>query len=103
VVARRDGQPIGFALARKSGRGSVIGPVVAPDESLAITLIAHHLINNSGGFVRVDIPTDAVQLANWLERAGLARVDRVTVMVRGEVPERSSPGRLFALVSQALN
>jgi len=103
VLAVRGGRLIAFALARKSGRGAVIGPVVAPDESLASVLIAYHLMNNTGAFVRVDIPTDAVQLADWLERAGLARVDRVTVMVRGEVPERSPSVGLFALVSQALN
>ncbi len=102
VLAVRRRQPTGFALARQSGHGTVIGPVVAPDESLAIALIAHQLKVNSG-FARIDIPTDAVQLANWLEGAGLVCVDRVTVMLRGDVPKRSSSGRVFALVSQALN
>jgi hypothetical protein len=102
VLAVSDGQPTGFALARQSGRGTVIGPVVAPDESLAMALIAHQLKANSG-FMRVDIPTDAVQLAGWLEEAGLQCVDRVTVMLRGPSLERRPNGRVFALVSQALS
>src|SRR5262249_5824011 len=101
VLALRGGQPIGFALARQSGRGTVIGPVVAPDESLAIALIAHQLKGNSG-FARVDIPTDAVKLAGWLESIGLPCVDGVMVMLRGHMPKRTANGRSFALVSQAL-
>jgi GNAT superfamily N-acetyltransferase len=102
VLAVSGGQPTGFALARQSGRGTVIGPVVAPDESLAIALIAHQLTATSG-FARVDIPADAVKLARWLEAAGLACVDRVTVMRRGHMLTPSPRGRVFALASQALN
>lgn len=101
VLAVRGGRPIAFALARQSGRGTVIGPVVAPDESMAMALIAYQLQTNSG-FARVDIPTDASKLAEWLEAAGIPRVDRVSVMIRGERPKRSSNERVFGLVSQAL-
>jgi len=102
VLAVRDGRPIAFALARRSGRGTVIGPIVAPDESLAIALIASQLKINRG-LARVDIPTDALKLAEWLEVAGIPCVDRVTVMIRGEMPKRSSNERVFGLVSQALS
>jgi GNAT superfamily N-acetyltransferase len=101
VLAVSGGRPTGFALARQSGRGTVIGPVVAPDESLTIALIAQQL-KACSGFARVDIPTDAEHLATWLEAAGLARVDHVTVMLRGDMPNRSPFSRVFALVSQAL-
>jgi len=101
VVAEREGRVTGFALARDFGRGTSIGPVVAADETLATALIAHHL-RDASGFARVDIPADAVQLASWLEAAGLACVDRVTVMVRGEPPEPTGDARVFGLVSQAL-
>jgi len=102
VIALRSGRLLGFALARRSGRGTVIGPVVAPAESVATALIAHQL-KATTGFARVDIPADAVQLAKWLEGAGLMCVDRVTVMVRGDALKQGSDARVFALVSQALN
>ena len=101
VVAHRNGRLVGFALARQSGRGTVIGPVVADDQQLAIALVARQLEMTSG-FARMDIPTDALQLQAWLEAAGLARVDRVTVMARGAVPANRSGVRLWGLVSQAL-
>jgi GNAT superfamily N-acetyltransferase len=101
VAAERDGHLTGFAAIRQSGRGALIGPVVAPDEALAIALI-EHLLRATSGFTRVDTASEATQLATWLEAAGLVRVDEVTVMVRGARPESRSGVRTFGLVSQAL-
>jgi GNAT superfamily N-acetyltransferase len=101
VLARRNGRLAGFALARQSGRGTTIGPVVAEDEALAVALIAHQL-NTNGSFTRVDVPADATQLADWLEAAGIVCVDHVTSMVRGNVREERTQARVFGLVSQAL-
>jgi GNAT superfamily N-acetyltransferase len=101
VLAHRSGRLAGFALVRKSGRGALIGPVVADDQPLAIALIAHQL-KTTREFTRVDAPTDAVQLSEWLEAAGLVCVDRVTTMRRGDVPEVHLGARVFGLVSQAL-
>jgi GNAT superfamily N-acetyltransferase len=100
-IAHRDGRPVGFALTRQAGRGTAIGPVVADGQPLAIALIAQQLAHTTG-FIRVDIPIDAVQLGQWLEAAGLSCVDRVTTMVRGEAPQRHTGSRIFGLVSQAL-
>lgn len=102
VVAHCGARPVGFALARQSGRGTGIGPVVAGDQHLAMALVARTLEMTSG-FARMDIPADALQLQEWLEAAGLARVDRVTVMVRGERRPHNSGLRVFGLVSQALS
>jgi GNAT superfamily N-acetyltransferase len=101
VLARRNGRVAGFALARQSGRGTTIGPVVAEDEALAITLIAHQL-NSNRSFTRVDVPADAMKLADWLEAAGIVCVDHVTSMVRGNLREGRAQARVFGLVSQAL-
>jgi GNAT superfamily N-acetyltransferase len=102
VLAERDGQLTGFALERESGRGTLVGPVVAGNEALAVSLISY-LLEKSSGFARVDIHSDATQLAGWLDAAGLRCVDQVTTMVRGETPERGSAVRIFGLVSQALS
>jgi GNAT superfamily N-acetyltransferase len=101
VLAHRNGRLAGFALVRQSGRGATIGPVVAQDEALAIALIAHQL-KTVRGFTRVDVPTDAGQLSDWMETAGLICVDHVTAMVRGDVREERAEARVFGLVSQAL-
>ncbi len=102
VLAERNGQLAGFALARRTSRGTVIGPVVAEDELLAIELIGRQLQSVSG-YARLDIPTDAARLGGWLESIGLGPVDPVTAMLRGAPRERRTSARIFGLVSQALN
>ena len=99
-VATLDGQPVGFAVKRPSGCGMLIGPIVADSEPLAIALVAKAL-DSSPGFTRIDIPADAGQLARWLDLAGLVRVDTVTAMRRGDLPEGHDGVRTFAPVSQA--
>jgi GNAT superfamily N-acetyltransferase len=102
VLTKEGGRLTGFALMRPSGRGTVIGPVVANDESHAIDLIAH-LLNISMGFTRIDIPAAATELAAWLDAVGLVRVDQVTTMVRGNRPVPHSSAKTFGLVSQAFS
>lgn len=104
VVAERDGNACGFALQRPFGRGTLIGPVVADDEALAISLVSH-LLCASQGFTRLDIPADAAGLASWLASAGLACVDQGAIMVRGEVPmvRAESRFRVFGIASQGFN
>jgi GNAT superfamily N-acetyltransferase len=102
VLATQGGQPTGFALMRASGRGSTIGPIVAPNQALAIALISF-LLQRNEGFARVDLPGDALEVADWLDGIGLVCVDRVTTMERGKSPSASGPARTFGLVSQALS
>jgi len=92
--------PAGFVVKRQAGRGTLIGPVVADTESVAIALVAKAL-RSCSGFVRIDIPSTAQQLAGWLDTVGLAKVDTVTAMRRGAAPEANAGARTFALVSQA--
>ncbi len=88
-----------FAVARRFGRGTVIGPVVAPDAAAAIGLVM--ALAQPGAFTRLDLTGHAVSLAGVLERHGLARVDTVTAMTTGRW-EHTPPPLRFALVSQAL-
>lgn len=99
-LAERDGRLAGYALARSGGRGTIIGPVAANDETLAIELIAHRL-RRVTGFARLDVPADATLLRAWLESAGLPRVDQAPVMTRGDAPQRGT-ARVYGLTSQAL-
>lgn len=92
----------GFAMLRRFGRGHSIGPVVAPDVEGAKALIAHLSGMNAGHFTRIDIDHSS-GLTEWLEGIGLPCVDAPTTMVRGALPEASTPGpRLFAIVTQAI-
>jgi len=92
--------PAGFVMKRQAGRGTLIGPVVANTESLALALVAKAL-NSSTGFVRIDIPASAEHLSRWLDTVGLVKVDTATAMRRGDDPEANTVARTYALVSQA--
>lgn len=101
ILAARHGRIAGYALARPAGRGTTIGPVVAEDEILAIEMIAR-LLPPESGFTRLDVPADATLLGDWLQSAGVTRVDRAAVMVRGTPLIQRGPAHVFGLVSQAL-
>lgn len=101
LVLEQAGQPIGFSILRAFGRGQVIGPVVAANETDARALIACWLHGRAGRFIRVDLPFGS-GLGEWLVQHGLAPAGDVTAMVRGDLPVASGPARLHALVTQAL-
>ena len=102
LVAERDGQLRGYALARPFGYGHVIGPVVAEDDRLARTFVRTWIERLGDGFVRIDVRA-ASDLSDWLAAHGLRKVDEGVTMARGGAPDDRQPSpRLFALASQAL-
>ncbi|MGO4738794.1 GNAT family N-acetyltransferase [Bosea sp. 2KB_26] len=101
IVLERDGQPMGFSILRRFGRGLVVGPVVATTRDDAQILIAHWLHEQRGQFLRVDIQADS-GLADWLRECGLSPAGAVTSMVLGNKPNPVGPMRLYALANQAL-
>jgi hypothetical protein len=101
VILDRDGEPVGFALFRRFGRGYAIGPVIAPTITGAKALISHWMASNPGMFIRIDVPGDS-GLSEWLDDLGLVDVGPVVTMVRGPMPDRAAAPRTWAIVSQAL-
>lgn len=92
----------GFAILRPFGRGTMIGPVVAPDEDAAIALVAAAASAAPAGVLRIDIPADATRLGEWLTEAGLPAIDTVTTMLRGDWPAVPQAPQRFGLAFQAL-
>ena len=101
VVLESVGQPIGFAIRRRFGRGEVIGPVVARNLTDARTLITGLIEDQVGRFIRADVP-HASGLSSWLAEQGLAPVSEVVTMVRGGGINVSGSVKRFALINQAM-
>jgi GNAT superfamily N-acetyltransferase len=101
IILDRGGEPIGFALMRRFGRGLAIGPVVAPDAQRAKLLIAHWAAMNPRKFLRIDVHASQ-GLGAWLGRIGLKKVDTGVTMSKGPAPAKDATLRDFALVNQAL-
>ena len=98
----RAGEPTGFAVLRAFGRGTIIGPIVAPGEDEAIALAAAAAKAAPPGVLRVDIPAQAERLAGWLTMAGLPAIDTVTTMLRGSWPATRTQPQRFGLALQAV-
>jgi GNAT superfamily N-acetyltransferase len=100
VVIERANEVKGYACVRRSGRGVVIGPVIAPDAEDAKALIATLATEHVNSFVRIDV-TEASGLSSWLATIGLPRVDQVVSMTRGTPLARPAGAKLFALANQS--
>ena len=98
----RAGLPVGFAVLRAFGRGTIIGPIVARGEDEAIALLAAAAKAAPPGVLRVDILGHAKRLAGWLAAAGLPAIDTVTTMLRGRWPAMQKEPQRFGVALQAL-
>jgi GNAT superfamily N-acetyltransferase len=100
VVLDRGGRVAGYAIARRWGRGYVIGPVAAESAQDAKRLILVQLSKLHGQFVRIDVYAEH-GLGDWLEGFGLERVGGATAMVKGRRPASDGPARMYALANQS--
>lgn len=101
VVVEREGEVTGYGCVRRWGRGVVIGPVVAHDQTDARAIIAVLAAGHEGDFVRLDV-TEQCGLGSWLVEIGLPQTERVISMSLGEPPQAESGVIRFALSNQSL-
>lgn len=94
------GRVAGYAIARRFGRGYVIGPVAAESVHDAQRLIVAQLSGLKGQFVRIDIHAEH-GLGDWLKSLGLKQVGQATAMVKGLRPVFVGPARMYALANQS--
>jgi GNAT superfamily N-acetyltransferase len=96
AVAGPPGEVTGFVVRRLFGRGALIGPLVAPDEAIAIAL-ANFVAEP--GFLRIELP--GAPLKAWATACGLACVGQVQAMTTGDWPSPIAAATRIALASQA--
>lgn len=102
LMLTRNGQPAGFSMLRKFGRGYVIGPVIAASLDDAKLLVSQQLSKSAGKFVRLDVEA-ALGLSEWLTGLGLPCVDKPTTMYKDGEPWVCAAGwRNFSLITQAM-
>lgn len=100
VVIERAGRIAGYAIARRFGRGYVIGPCAAESKDEARLLIRAQLARLVDQFVRIDVYAED-GLGDWLESLGLLPVSSATAMVKGQRPVSEGPAHMFALANQS--
>lgn len=102
LIALRNDLPVGFALRRKFGRGTMIGPVVAEDDDVAMHLIAPLIGQLQGSFARMDTPVDSPRLLNFLKAAGMSHFDSVTEMRIGPNRRSEDGAVIYGLAAHSL-
>ncbi|WP_287051702.1 GNAT family N-acetyltransferase [Mesorhizobium sp.] len=100
LVIERAGRIAGYAIARRFGRGYVVGPVAAESAQDARLLILAQLSKLHGQFVRIDVYAEH-GLGAWLDSLGLARAGAVIAMVKGRRPVSDGTARMYALANQS--
>ena len=100
VVIDRRGRITGYAIARRFGRGYVVGPVAAECAEDAQRLILDQLSRLNGQFVRIDVYAEH-GLDDWLETLGLGKAGGATAMVKGRRPMPDGAACMFALANQS--
>lgn len=86
-VLERNGGVCGFATWRACQDGTKIGPIVAPDTSSALELIADIADLRREGPLIVDVPDKNTELLKMLESAGFTIPFVTARMYRGAVPD----------------
>jgi GNAT superfamily N-acetyltransferase len=102
---RREEALVAYAFRRRFGRGQVIGPIVASNEDDAISLVAAHMTELPGQFVRIDTRQSEGAFRVFLQEGGLRIYDTVTTMSRGRPFLNAISGEpsIFGLASHALS
>lgn len=100
VLLYEKGVPVGYAIARRYGRGYVIGPVATESAEGAKLLIVALLSRLKGQFVRIDV-YERDGLSGWLEELGLKQVSEAISMARGPLPISSGNFRMYAVANQS--
>ncbi|SFD89473.1 Acetyltransferase (GNAT) domain-containing protein [Salipiger profundus] len=102
LVLEQDGEVKGFAMKRAFGKGTVIGPVLADSDEMAIQLTAPLLQSCEGRFARFDRQVESEAMGAFLAAAGLGVYDTVTEMRLGSNRLSQEGLRVYGLASHSL-
>ncbi|MCL5776215.1 N-acetyltransferase [Limibaculum sp. FT325] len=91
LVLERDGAITGFATLRACGRGTKIGPLVAPGTGAALGLVGAAARRAGAGPLVIDLPEANLALRRELEAMGWTVPFTTARMYRGPAPE-AGPG-----------
>ena len=95
-----------YSMSRRFGRGHVVGPVAAIDETDAIAVVQPHVRAHAGSFLRLDTHFETGPFTDFVQQCGMPVYDTVTTMTLGDDADYGSGANgqpvVFALASQTL-
>ncbi|MCK6472538.1 MAG: GNAT family N-acetyltransferase [Planctomycetes bacterium] len=97
IVARREGEVAGYALARKGAKAQQLGPIVSRDDGLAEALLMAQLQKLAGESVIVDLLAENAWAVPTAKRCGLAHQRPFVRMALGPGKPAGKPGMILAI------
>jgi len=102
VVLEHNGQITGYATARLCREGCKIGPVIAPDQAAAESLIAAAVTGVGAHWATIDVPADQTGFTAALAGLGFVSGFATARMYRGPAPTPAQPQTLFGVATLEL-
>jgi N-acetylglutamate synthase-like GNAT family acetyltransferase len=99
VVKNHYHEIIGFGLSIQGPVNLILGPIVAPDDHIAISII-NALASNHGGNLRIDVPSGHPEFMTFLGTCGFKEVNKPPLMIKNShaMPKRNK--KLFGIAAQ---
>lgn len=101
IAHYNDGSMAGYLLGRNGRNATQIGPVIATDENVAITLVANALAHLNGSLI-IDVADDKQALLRFLINAGFQRERGFMRMARGRARPFDQAENTFAIAGPEL-
>ncbi|MBZ0216999.1 MAG: GNAT family N-acetyltransferase [Fimbriimonadaceae bacterium] len=101
IAIASNGSMAGYVLGRNGRLATQIGPIVATDEKIALSLLKRAAAHDDGPRI-IDIPDRHRKLHNWLEQAGFKRQRGFTRMALERSEPFDRPGEIFAIAGPEL-
>lgn len=99
-IRRKNGEMLGYGFSISLPEMTLIGPIIAKDQDLALTLI-HELAKKHRDIVRLDLLSKHQSLIQKLKNRDLKEIRRAPIMMKLADQLPGDTNQLFAVASQA--
>lgn len=99
VVKDKENNIVGYGMSVQTPENRIIGPIVAPSDNIATTIV-HHLAKDYKGRLRIDVPEGKELFMKVLETAGFQKVNQPPVMMKNSTQFLERNGGLYGIAAQ---
>ncbi|WP_322741754.1 GNAT family N-acetyltransferase [Fictibacillus phosphorivorans] len=99
VVKNKYNENVGFGLSIQGSMNLIIGPIVAPDHKIAVTLV-NALAFNHRGHLRIDVPSSHPNFMKFLNQCGFVKVNEPPIMLENSAIMPSRNQELYGIAAQ---
>ncbi|MGA4722209.1 GNAT family N-acetyltransferase [Fictibacillus nanhaiensis] len=99
VVKNQYHEIIGFGLSIQGPINLILGPIVAPNDYIAASIV-NALASNHGGNLRIDVPSGHSEFMTFLDTCGFKKVNEPPIMIKNSATMPKRNKELFGISAQ---